>query len=273
MVTDTSIGGPFLARGIALLAVVAGCVPLQRQQLRFDSRVTSLAREDASMKTRYLLLPGEKGVEPTDLQFLEYARCAQRVLDSDGFTRVTAFEDADVVVFLSYGIGNPQDHVYSYSLPMFGQTGVSSSYTSGTAANYGGMTNYSGTTTYTPTYGVTGYSSHVGTYTTFTRFMWMDAIDVAAYRQTKQVLQVWATTVTSTGTSGDLRLVFPYMAAASKGLLGKDSKRMVEVDLQERDPFVAWVRGDQPSQPGLISKEPKAREPTPSKKPPGSAYP
>jgi hypothetical protein len=210
---------------------------------RFVSDVDSLAQPDASTKKRYIIVPGSKDVQPRDLQFLEYAGYVKKILNEKGFVEASQFADADIAVFLSYGIGNPQTHQYSYSLPVWGQTGVSSSTTYGTLSTYGGMGTYSGTTTYTPTYGVTGYTSHVDSYTTYTRFLLLDAYDVASYKQDQKMNQVWKTTVISAGRSNDLRLVFPYMAIAMKPYIGSNTGRNIKAEVLADDLQVIQLRG------------------------------
>ncbi len=98
-------------------------------------------------------------MEQTSLEFIEFASYVERVLRAKGMQRVSEFGSADVAVFLSYGIGDPETSEYSYSLPVWGQTGVASSHTSGSVNTYGNSATYSGTTTYTPSYGVTGYQN------------------------------------------------------------------------------------------------------------------
>jgi hypothetical protein len=117
---------------------------------------------------------------------------------------------------------------------------VSSSYTTGTISPYG---TYSATTTYTPTYGVTGYTTHTGEYVTYFRFLIADAYDVAAFNETNKLVPVWRTTVTSTGSSDDLRRVFPMMAAAAQPYLGTDTARKMRVVLEETSPSVQEIRG------------------------------
>lgn len=234
-------GGRF---AVALMCIVllASCTTMGGT--RFLSNVDSLAHADALAKKRYILMSGNKDVPAGDLQFIEYAGYIEKVLTGNGFVKAASIADADVVIFLSYGIGNPQTHQYSYSLPVWGQTGVSSSNTYGTLSTYGNMGTYSGTTTYTPTYGVKGYTSHVGSYTTFTRFLLMDAYDVATYKKDQKLNEVWKTTVVSVGSGGDLRVVFPYMAAAMKPYVGTNTGKQVEVQLYEDDPEVMQLRGN-----------------------------
>lgn len=172
-----------------------------------------------------------------------YLALASALLGAIQYLNSTTFEKANTAIFLVYGIGDPQKHQYSYSVPTFGQTGVSSSYTTGTVSSYGGYGSYSGTTTYTPTYGVTGSTSHIRSDTTYFRFMVLDAMDLDEYRKSKKEVQLWKTTVTSTGSSGDLRLVFPILAAASKQYIAKNTGKQVEVNNYEEDERVIEIKG------------------------------
>jgi hypothetical protein len=233
-----------IASLLVVVALLSSCATMR--PTIFISSVDSFAQTDASAKKRYILLPGGKGVEASDLQFQEFAVYVEKVLAEKGFVKVRAFEDADIVIFMAYAIGDPQTYQYSYSLPIFGQTGVSSSTTFGTVSSYGGRATYSGTTTYRPTYGVIGSTTHVGTYTEYTRFLFLDAYDVPTYVKEKKMSQVWKTRVVSTGSSDDLRLVFPYMVAAMGPYLGTNTGRKIEVEVPKNDPTVQLLRGGQP---------------------------
>ncbi len=225
-----------LLLGVLLLS---GCATIQPQ---FHVRVDSISGEKPD-KSSYILLPGNKDTKAEDLQFKEYVAYVNRALIKQGFVPAESFEKANVAIFLVYGIGDPQEHQYSYSLPTWGQTGVSSSYTTGTISSYGGYGSYSGTTTYTPTYGVTGSTTHIGSYTTFFRFMVLDAVDLDEYKKSKKEVQLWKTTVTSAGSSGDLRRVFPILVAASQQYVGKNTGQKVEVNLYEEDERVIEIKG------------------------------
>lgn len=230
----------FLASLLIGAALLSGC-----STTRFISNVDSLAQANAVAKKRYVLLPGGKGVQADDLQFQEFSAYVERVLTDKGFVKAAAFQDADVAIFLSYAIGDPQTYQYTYSVPTWGQTGVSSSTTYGTVSSFGSMATYSGTTTYTPTYGITGSTTHVGTDTVFTRFLFLDAYDVQTYMKEQKMAQVWKTNVISTGSSGDLRLVIPYMVAAMKPYVGTNTGRKIEVAVPANDPTVRTLRGGQ----------------------------
>jgi len=223
------------------LILMLGCAVGPRFLVKVDSISST---EFSSEKTStYILLPGLKDVDPNDLQFKEYASYVERALTSAGYIRVNDFKDARIAIFLSYGIGDPKEHLYSYSLPVWGQTGVSSSTTYGTVTSYGGYASYQGTTTYTPTYGIKGYTSHVGSYTTFFRFLILDAVDLEEYRQSEKVIEVWRTTVTSKGSSGDLRRVFPVLVGAAKSYIGTNTGKQIDITLTEQDERVLEIKG------------------------------
>jgi outer membrane murein-binding lipoprotein Lpp len=236
----------FITLSIVAAFLLSGCAS---RQLQFHVNVDSISSEVATLKKSYVLLPGNKDTTVEDLQFKEFMTYVHRALTANGFVQANNLEKADIVIFLVYGIGNPQEHLYSYSLPAWGQTGVSSSTTSGTINMYGNFGTYSGTTTYAPKYGITGYTSHVASYTTYFRYMLLDAYDLDIYRRKKKLSQIWRTTVTSTGSSDDLRRVFPVLVAGSAEFLGANTGQNVRVILREEDPEVLEIKGVPPEQP------------------------
>ncbi len=229
-----------LAAVVFLMALLSNCATVQPP---FLVKIDSIKADSSAGKKTYILLPGNKNTSPDELQFREFSGYVHRALSAQGFKQASSFEEADLAIFVVYGIGDPQEHQYTYSLPVWGQTGVSSSTTFGTLSTYGGLGTYSGTTVYTPTYGTTGYTTHVETYTTYPRYMLLDAYDLNVYRKEKKEVQSWKTTVTSTGSSDDLRRVFPVLAAASKQYIGSNTGRKVEIQLYETDSAVIEIKG------------------------------
>jgi hypothetical protein len=244
---------------VVLGVLLAGCATTPQAQ-QFLVRIDSLARADSLNKRVYVLLPGNKGTNVGDLQFQEYAAYVHRALAARGLIHGSRIDTADIVVFLSYGIGDPQTHYYTYSLPVWGQTGYSGSTTSGTVNTFGGYGTYSTTTTYTPTYGVTGYSTQLGATTTYFRFIVLDAYDLDAYKRDKKLAQVWRSAVTSTGTSDDLRRVFPIMVAGSAHYFGTNPGRKIEIVLDENHQAVRYIKDAPISQP--ISPTSTSPQPT-----------
>jgi hypothetical protein len=230
------------------VAVLSGCATMGQPQLHVA--VDALASSTAKEKYTYVLFPGNEGVTWDDLQFQEYSLYVIRVLGAQGFIAAEKHEDADVAIVLSYGIGNPQTEQYSYALPVWGQTGVASARTFGTASMYGNSATYSGTTSYTPRYGVTGYSTQIGSVTTYFRYMSITGYDYKKFKESNKQIQLWRTTVTSTGSSGDLRRVFPILIGAGTPYLATNTGSKISVQLYESDEIVQAVKGKLPNKKG-----------------------
>ncbi len=225
----------------ACVVLVASCAVLP-QQTRFFTTVDSLAAPAAAAMHRYILLPADDGISAGDLQFQEFAGYVDRALERRGFEKAEEFADADIAIFLSYAIGGPQTHRYTYRMPTWGQTGVSGATTTATVSTYGNTSSYSANTTYTPTYGVTGYTAVDASRTTSTRSLVVLAYDASAFKKNQSMSEVWKTTVVSTGSSSDLRRVFPYMVVAMLPYMATNTGQKVEVTVAENSPVVVALR-------------------------------
>lgn len=209
---------------------------------KFVAQVDSITAYDSTHGRTYFLLPGNEKISANDLYFKEYSRYIDRAMSGRGYTKVKDINSANIIVFFHYGIGNPAEKTYSYSLPIFGQTGVSSSNTYGTINSYGGTSTYSGTTTYTPTYGIVGSTTHVGSVTLYTRHLSLVAFDFGAYKKDKVLKELWKTSAISTGMSGDLRQVMPLMVTAIAPYIGSNTGQMVKVAYELDSPDVLKIK-------------------------------
>ena len=103
-----------ISLGSAVLCMaLSGCATVQQQ---FRSEVDSLAKSVTFEKKRYVLLPGNKDTEATDLQFQEFSGYIDKVLLERGYIKTNDFIDADLAIFIAYAIGDPQTYHYSYSV-------------------------------------------------------------------------------------------------------------------------------------------------------------
>src|SRR5690606_34402428 len=103
--------------------------------------------------------------------------------------------------------------------------------------------NYNQKTTNTPTYGVTGYKSVNQTVTQYLRYLAISAYDYNAFKDSGVEKIVWKTIITSSGTSGDLRKVFPYLIIAGQYYYGKSSGERKEMTIYEGDERINQLRG------------------------------
>lgn len=214
---------------LVMSVILTGCATF------FDVSINSFNTSSSSRLKKFYVLPGEKGVTEEDLQFREAKQYLGKALVSKGYKAVEKIADAEIIVFLQYGIGEPKTQTDSYTVPILGQTGGGTSYVNATSYGSGGIRTVSGTVTQQPTFGVTGYSSGTVSRTTFGRWMRVEAVDYAEFAQTRTVKSVWETRIISVGRSGDIREVIPVMIGAGTKHLGENTGKFVRVVLSESD--------------------------------------
>jgi hypothetical protein len=233
--------------GVILAFCLAGC----QTGPSYYVNVSGIAAPEVQSGMTYRVWPSDENVNATDLQFREYAAQVSRTLEARGLRPVADGFPPDVIAFLDYGIGQPQSRVGSYSMPVYGQTGVASSttYTTGTAtANRVGNTVYgsgaaTSTTRNTPSFGVVGSTTQVYSYTEYTRFIRVAAYFTSQWEQKEELVPAFTTEIVSTGTSGDLRKLFPIMLAGSMEHIASTTKGFVPVTMTETDPRISLVLG------------------------------
>lgn len=227
----------YLVFGLILSMLLTACMSSRPMQFRteIDSLVAAADNRD---KTRFVVLPGSADANEQDLQFIEFKAHIEKILTNRGYSKAGSLQDSNVVMFLSYGVGAPEVHQYSYEVPVWNDMGYYYPYR---MSRY-----YRG---YYPGFGVGGYTQRIDSYTTFRRYLLLEACDKEAYLQQQQRKQLWKTSVQSSGASNDLRLVFPYMAAAMQAYIGTNTGHMITVDIDEADPLARSLLGPyQPSQ-------------------------
>ena len=182
-------------------SLLAGCGMFLRSQIAvFHNLPQGFAG------TTYVMVPFKE--QEGSLEHKAYEQAVRQELSAKGFVEST-LEQAEVVIFLYYGIDTGKEVVSSY--PIIGRTGVSSSSTYGTVRSYGDFGTYSGTTTYAPTYGVVG--TGVASRTEYTRFLRLDLLDRKALAEGK-INKLYESKIVSRGSNGQVAVVLPTMIKA-----------------------------------------------------------
>lgn len=240
--------------GLAL--ALAGCAHIpehiwksgQVDTVVVDVSVDGLAAPSASAKRTFFVVPLSAEVRDGDLQFQEYASYVERALIERGFARADTSDVANVVIALGYGIGDPQTLSVTKTIPIFGQTGVSSSRTYGTVTpGVGGGASYSGTTYNTPQFGITGFAERTETATYYMRYIQLTGFDWVEFKASQRQVELWKTTITSAGYSNDLRMVFPMMIGAAMPHLAENTGQKLELQIGDTHEALAVVRGLPPT--------------------------
>lgn len=190
-----------------------GCTPYV--QLDIDA----ISSPEACAKQCYVI----ESDDNQDLQHREFVSYTERALASCGFVKAASFNDADIQITLSYGISDPQVEHYTYSVPIYGQTGVSSTTTCGESYRRGDRVFYAEKTTAEPTYGVIGSETKIGTKINYLRFIHLSGVDRINHNP------LWSIKVESIGESGDMREMFPILLGASKKYIGKNTGKQIRI--------------------------------------------
>ncbi len=192
---------------------------------RYDVEMNGLARSDpGAVDHRYLLLPSDSSVSLNDLEFTEYARYVDHALGKAGYQKASEVDDATEAIFLYCGIGNPQEHTYTFWLPDSDQPESSSLTPPDNIRAYG-------------TWGTRTSQDHGNC-----RYISLSAVDLVKYKEDQQVVELWRMEITSLGSSHDLRRVFPAMIAASEKHLGRNTGRILDRTVTDQDQDVVEIR-------------------------------
>jgi hypothetical protein len=164
------------------------------------TRVSSFHQiEHGIIGDKYVIVPLDS--QEASLEFKSYADLIRQALSQKGMIE-TDSGDAKYAIFIEYGINDGRTVNRAY--PIIGQTGVSSSYTTGYVNRNG---TYAANTNYTPTYGVVGamYDSD----TEFTRFLKVELLLMPVTE--KHFVKAYEGKAVSSGSSSQLSLIMPYM--------------------------------------------------------------
>lgn len=206
---------------------------------RYSVQISSLCDTTAQAGNRFVIEPGLDGVTAKDLQFREYAAYVERALVSRGYIAAADAAHADLVILLLYGVGDPQTSYSTY--PITAQVGGGTSHFSASTFGAGGSSQTFGSITTPSETRVVG--TGIRSRTEFPRYVALAAIDVQRSRDAGEIVAAWQTIITSTGSSGDLRRVFPVLIAASQDYLGTNTGEAVSIGIWEQDERVVAVKG------------------------------
>lgn len=179
---------------------------------------------ESPVPARYIFMPLEG--QENSLEYKTYQELFRQQLSKHQFTEVTPDKAPEMVIVFNYGTDSGKEKLAS--IPIFGQTGVSSSSTYGVLNTYGNYGTYSGATTYTPEYGVVG--SSIVSWTEFSRGLWLYIVDARTVG-TKNLNVLYEGSVKSSGSSQISRVMPAMVEALFKKFPGKSGESRTETIL------------------------------------------
>lgn len=229
--------------GLTLLTnMISGCGTklYPKLYLSVDSINSGQFAPGRDRKVKYFLMPTDPTVDPDSLRFREMGSWLEKTMTSLGYERISDIQAADIVLCLYYWVGSGETKYESYTVPHFGRTGGGTYNYSGNSYshNTGNRFTYSGQIQQSPQFGITGYSTGLRSYTEHERVIQLDAFVLSRTGETVTSKQVWQTKIESTGSSSDMRALFPRLLYASRWTIGRNTGGKKHVELYWDDPNV-----------------------------------
>ena len=214
--------------GVTFLAVlVLSCSTTKTIVLQIDS----IGKAQYGAERSYIFMPTDKDVKSSDLRFMEYVSYIERALAGKGYRKSANADEANIIIYVTYGVGEPREHSYTYSVPLYGI--INGTKPSGPPPGSPPGSHPFGS--YNPVYGIIGSTTEYSSYTTYFRYCKIEAFDLKLLRESGAEKQLWSTVITSTGRSDDLRQAMPYLIAGAKDYIATDTGRKVEINVPEDD--------------------------------------
>lgn len=226
---------------VVLLALNFGCASSS-----YTVKVDAIS--DPELKSQnFTIRSGMKDAPENDLRFKQFAKVISNALVVKGMTASPDISSADVVIMVSYGISDPDTRAYTRSVPVYGGGSTTTTVTN----SYGQQLGTFQTQQSNP-YAPTGYQSVTDEVTTYNRFILLTAYDAKdvmkpmAKDEKFNPRMAWETKITSSGSSGDLRKVFPVMMIGALPYIGENMSKQKTVELNiddEKDPRILRLTG------------------------------
>jgi hypothetical protein len=150
----------------------------------------------------------------------EVAHYVGRILREQGFDVVQYADDADVLVFTLYGIGAPRE--VSSINPVYVPE-KTTAIKSATGMTVGSATSPA-SVAYIP-----------GSRTVHDRWLVIGAYDYRTLSEDEEVVEIWRGETTSSGSSGDLRYVLPYLLVPALEHFGRNTGKAVKATVRSGD--------------------------------------
>jgi len=197
--------------------------------------------EHNNLGKHYFLTSAMEDVDDKDLFFQEFRQYFEYVLHKEGYTRVNTETGADIIIFLGYGISDGMTDISTYSWPIYEAIGGESISITETTMDSSGNAVTTTRVIYIPAR-VTrvGTTYETKAFTTFNRSAILEARKSTTNNGSGDA--VWKLLISSVGTSNDIREVMPYLAAASSGFIGKNSRDRRAFVVEHDDPLLLELK-------------------------------
>ena len=226
--------GVFLA---ALVLLLSGCTQ------RYAFKIDAIADGQVAGGNSFYLVSGNPDMKENDLRFREGAQYVATALEGKGYTHARDIATADMLIEVSFSVGEPKDVVNVNRYPeTYWSPGMAFSVSVPVYDSSGLIVAYRSRMVYRPPRSYTYWEDHIDTSTVFRKELTLTAYDNRLGASVKDPKQLWSVTVSNIDYSENLRAYLPYLVAASLPYIGEDTGSQVFMYLDKDDPQAAFIR-------------------------------
>jgi hypothetical protein len=177
-----------------------------------------------------------------DLEFKEYGKILGSALTDLGYSAAESLAAADVAILLSYGVSEPRSFEYTTSTPVFEYVaGKTTTYTA-VAVTADSAAGASVRVTQPSQLLYAGQKTVTTTEDVYTRYFRCEAVAADIVRNENRVEPLWVSTVRSSGSLSDLRVIFPLMVASSVDIYGIDTDIELPRRITTSDEYAYYLK-------------------------------
>ena len=222
--------------GVAAL-IAGGCAST------YTFKVDAINNPEVEELYSYKIVSTNPEVSEEDLEFKEAAEYIKTVLSAKGMYEAPDVEHADMIIDLSYGVGEPQIEFKTYSQPIYATTGGGYSTVVTPVVDSKGNVRYVTTTVYhPPRVEMVGMEEKVVPITVYEKYIRLTSRDNTQTDESEAPVQAWSIYVMNKDQSDDIRKYLPLMAAAAIEYVGENTETQQKIKVKEDDEKVSFVK-------------------------------
>ena len=227
-----------------LLTAAAAALFLGGCASPYTFKVDAINNPDVEGYESFKMVSSNAEVDENDLQYKEVSDYVKTTLSAQGLYEAPDTDSADMIVDISYGVGEPQIDYKTYTTPVYAvRSGGPRHVAIPVVDKNGRVVGYRNTTVYDPPHReVVDYEEKTVPITTYEKYLRLTARDNQNVDESQAPAQVWSIYVKNKDESADLRKYLPLMAAAAVPYVGENTESQQEIKLKESDDEVAFVK-------------------------------
>lgn len=221
---------------LTLLLGLSSCTP------SYHFKVDAISGGEISQGKSFVLISGDSNLKESDLRFRETATLVQTGLEGKGMHKAKDIASADLLIELTFGVGEPREVMEVRSYPeTHWHPGFSYAIRVPIYDKNGAIISVQNRIVREPPRSYTYWDERVDSATVFEKYLEIAAYDNRLGSAVKDPEQLWSIVITNADYSDDIRGYLPYMIAAALPYIGKDTGSQIFVSLKQDDPTVGFI--------------------------------